>query len=449
MLLNNVLITPQIVKNLISVRKFTKDNFCSVEFDPFGFSVKDLQTRMVLLRSNSTGDLYSFPSSQPQTTSTALVSISPDLWHKRLAHLNNNSLLSLRSSNFISCNKDSLVSSCEACQLGKHNKLPFHNSVSSTIHPFKLIHSDVWTSHVTSISGIKYYVLFLDDYSHFLWVFLLCRKSDVFSKFLIFFSYVETQFKTKIQALQCDNGGEYTNTNFHNFFASNGIQFRFSCPHTSQQNGKSERMIRTINNSIRSLLFQAHLSHCYWVEAMNVAVPILNIVPSVSINRQIPFTLLFQKQPRYDHLKVFGCLCFPNLNHSNLHKLEPRSTPCLFLRYPSDHKGFRCVDLKTRKIILPRHVYFDETIFPAAIKDSSPASYHFLETADEPSPIFKTILQSSPIPLVTPQVPQTATQTLPSTSTTSRFPAPVTDTRTGHSMQTTKPGITKPKKQFT
>lgn len=38
-------------KNLIFVRKFTKDNACSVEFDPSGFSVKDLQTRKEILRS--------------------------------------------------------------------------------------------------------------------------------------------------------------------------------------------------------------------------------------------------------------------------------------------------------------------------------------------------------------------------------------------------------------
>lgn len=47
--LQNVLIAPKIVKNLISVRKLTKDNWCSVEFDPFGFSIKDLPTRTTLL----------------------------------------------------------------------------------------------------------------------------------------------------------------------------------------------------------------------------------------------------------------------------------------------------------------------------------------------------------------------------------------------------------------
>nr|GEU44975.1 putative reverse transcriptase domain-containing protein [Tanacetum cinerariifolium] len=56
--LNNVLITPNIVKNLISVRQFVRDNKCTIEFDEFGFSVKDFWTRQILLRCDSTSDLY-------------------------------------------------------------------------------------------------------------------------------------------------------------------------------------------------------------------------------------------------------------------------------------------------------------------------------------------------------------------------------------------------------
>ncbi|XP_074303779.1 uncharacterized protein LOC141638271 [Silene latifolia] len=58
LLLNNVLHVPNLIKNLVSVRKFTIDNHVSVEFDPFGFTVKDLKTGMPIMRSNSTGDLY-------------------------------------------------------------------------------------------------------------------------------------------------------------------------------------------------------------------------------------------------------------------------------------------------------------------------------------------------------------------------------------------------------
>jgi hypothetical protein len=42
--LNNVLVVPAIVRNLLSVRQFTRDNSCSIEFGALGFSVKDLRT---------------------------------------------------------------------------------------------------------------------------------------------------------------------------------------------------------------------------------------------------------------------------------------------------------------------------------------------------------------------------------------------------------------------
>jgi hypothetical protein len=59
-LLAYVLHTPSLVSNLISVHKFIRDNWCFVKFDPFGFSVKDLITKIPILRSNSFGDLYPF-----------------------------------------------------------------------------------------------------------------------------------------------------------------------------------------------------------------------------------------------------------------------------------------------------------------------------------------------------------------------------------------------------
>jgi hypothetical protein len=70
LVLHNVLVSPHIIKNLISIRRFTTDNNCSIEFDPFGLSVKDLQTRNVIARCNSSGDLYPF--FQPSTSATAL-----------------------------------------------------------------------------------------------------------------------------------------------------------------------------------------------------------------------------------------------------------------------------------------------------------------------------------------------------------------------------------------
>ncbi|GKA61107.1 ribonuclease H-like domain-containing protein [Tanacetum coccineum] len=219
-------------------------------------------------------------------------------------------------------------------------------------------------------------------FSHYLWVYPLRNKSDALSKFIHFRAFVKNQFQCDIKSLQCDHGGEFDNNALHQLFATNGITIRFSCPKTSQQNGKSERMIRTINNLIRTLLFQAHLPPTFWVEALHMAAHLLNILPSTAINNEIPHTRLYKTTPNYADLRVFGCLCYPHV-HTN-HKLEPRATPSIFLGYPTNHRGYRCLDLNTDKIILSRHVTFDETVFPygSMTPDASPP-YNFLDTDPE------------------------------------------------------------------
>ncbi|GJT43845.1 ribonuclease H-like domain-containing protein [Tanacetum coccineum] len=82
--LHNVLVTPNIIKNLISVRQFTRDNNCTIEFDAFGFSVKDYLTHHILLRCDSSSDLY--PVTKPSTSPIAFLSTSASTWHQRLGH---------------------------------------------------------------------------------------------------------------------------------------------------------------------------------------------------------------------------------------------------------------------------------------------------------------------------------------------------------------------------
>ncbi|KAJ9567043.1 hypothetical protein OSB04_003009 [Centaurea solstitialis] len=409
--LHNILITPHIIKNLISVRQFTRHNKCSIEFDEFGFTLKDYKTRQPLIRCDSNGPLYPVTSSAPQV----FLSSSSSVWHQRLGHPGDHVLKSLISNKFISCNKEETSAICHSCELGKHTRLPFVSSDSVICNAFDIVHSDVWTSPIASNSGLRYYVIFLDHFTHYLWVFPLKQKSDVYGKFVQFFNYVKTQFNITIKSLQCDNGGEYDNNAFHTFFATHGITFRFSCPHTSQQNGRSERMLRTINNVVRTLLFHSHLPPTYWVEALHMASHLLNLLPSKAIDDETPHFRLYHKHPSYSHLRTFGCLCYPHL--TTLHKLAPRTTPCVFLGYPTHHRGFRCLDLSSRKIIISRHVVFHESIFPFdSVSPSDPPSYNFLDDTTEPSPILSHFLHHP-----------TPTTTTPSTSLNHPTPPPPTD----------------------
>ncbi|GJR63103.1 ribonuclease H-like domain-containing protein [Tanacetum coccineum] len=142
--LHNVLVTPNIIKNLISVCQFTRDNNCTIEFDAFDFSVKDFLTRHILLRCDRSGDLYLV--TKPSTLPAAFVSTSSTTWHQRLGHPRDEVFHSLTSRHFISCNKEMSPHVCHACQLGKHVKLPFHRLNSLVKQCFDIIHSDLWTS---------------------------------------------------------------------------------------------------------------------------------------------------------------------------------------------------------------------------------------------------------------------------------------------------------------
>jgi hypothetical protein len=73
------------------------------------------------------------------------------LWHHHLGHPGEVVLAKLP----FSCNKDITSSLCHPCQLGHHTHLPFRVSSSRALSQFDLIHCDLWTSPVTSISGLS------------------------------------------------------------------------------------------------------------------------------------------------------------------------------------------------------------------------------------------------------------------------------------------------------
>jgi hypothetical protein len=260
--------------------------------------------------------------------------------------------------------------------------LPFGNSSSVSSLPFELIHCDVWTSPVASVSGAQYYLVILDDFTHFCWTFPLVRKSEVATHIINFCAYVHKQFSLPIKVVQADNRTEFVNNALTTFFASSDIHSRLSCPYTSSQNGKAERIIRSPNDMCRTLLIHAHMPPKYWAEALATATYLLNRRPCSAIDHRVPFEQLHQQPPDYTILRVFGCLCYPNLTATSKHKLAPRSTAYVFLGYPSSHKGYRCLDLTTRRIIISRHVVFDEMQFPFSADPTSalPSSLDFLVT---------------------------------------------------------------------
>jgi hypothetical protein len=119
-----------------------------------------------------------------------------------------------------------------------------------SLFPFQLLHCDVWTSPVISNSGLKFYLVILSDYSHFAWTFPLRQKYDVLPTLIEFHAFVLTQFQHPIMCPQTDNGKEFDNHNASTFFLTHGIVLHLTYPYTSPQNGRAERILHTLNDSI-------------------------------------------------------------------------------------------------------------------------------------------------------------------------------------------------------
>ena len=124
-----------------------------------------------------------------------------------------------------------------------------------------------------------YYLVIMDDYSYFVWTFPLRKKSDVPSTLTAFYSYVSTQFGRPILALQTDNGKEFDNLVIRTLLSTHGTIFRLTCPYTSQQNGRAEHVLCTINDCVCTLLFHAHVPPPFWPDALATATLLINIRP--------------------------------------------------------------------------------------------------------------------------------------------------------------------------
>jgi histone deacetylase 1/2 len=240
-------------------------------------------------------------------------------------------------------NKESV---CDACQEAKSHQLPYPKLHSVSTQPLQLIFSDVWGPSPFCVGRNIFYVSFIDDYSKLVRLYPLKHKSEVFQIFNEFQNLVERLFNRKIISMQTDWGGEYKK--LHLFFDRIGISHLVSCPHAHQQNGAAERKHQHIVEVGLALLAHASMPLKFWEDAFIVATYLINHTPSRVINFETPLERLFQQNPDYSSLRIFGCACWPNLRPYNAHKFQFRSTRCVFLGYSPLHKGFKCLDPSTR-----------------------------------------------------------------------------------------------------
>ncbi|KAL4291703.1 hypothetical protein GQ457_14G023770 [Hibiscus cannabinus] len=252
-IISDVLFVPEISQSLLSVGQLLEKNYnlhfhdrvCDV-FDKNG--VKMLTVKMIE---------RSFPIKWKQTEMQAFTSIADQssLWHRRLGHFNYSSLKYMSSKGLVKvmpvvCENTTV---CEVCQKGKQTKLSFPvNQAWRASEKLQLVHTDLCgPMRISSLNGSRYFLIFIDDFSRWCWVFFLKQKSEVFDVFQRFKANSENQSGKKIKTLRSDNGSEYTSRQFASYLKKLGIHHQLTVVYTPQQNGVSERKNKTVLNMAR------------------------------------------------------------------------------------------------------------------------------------------------------------------------------------------------------
>ena len=133
---------------------------------------------------------------------------------------------------------------------------------------------------------------------------------------------------------------------------------------TPQQNGVVERKHKHLLEVSRSLLFQSRLPLSFWEDCVLISTYLINRMPSKALQNRIPLELLYGRSPSYEHLKVFGCLCYMSTHKHGRDKFQARAIPCVFLGYSHGKKAYKVIDIQTRKIYNSRDIIFHENVFP-------------------------------------------------------------------------------------
>lgn len=377
--LPNVLYVPGIAKNILSVGALCKPD-TSVTFF-VNHAIVQKKGKTILRANRNEHGLYIADLNAIFPETLALLAADYHTWHRRLAHTHNIENTA-KIVDGININKEKVPSKlCEVCAQARLTRLPFPSIRTQATKPLQIVHSDVCGPIDTQTwDGRKYFVTFLDDYTHYSRVYLLKNKYEVSECLKHYVQWTERHFSEKVEIIRCDNGGEYCSNQLVDWCKNKGITLDYTVPYTPQLNGKAERLNRTLLDKTRALLFDANMPKYLWGEALFTAVYLLNRT-STSTKNRTPYELWNNRKPDLSNLRIFGSKVYCKIN-SHLGKLDRRCVIGVLVGYCQN--AYIIWNPVRRRTFFSRDVAFDEEVtdYNAIIKSldmSDLSSRSFLE----------------------------------------------------------------------
>ena len=365
--LEEVYYIPSLCSNLVSWGQLTESGHkVVIDEDELEVFYKD-PCRLIMKVKRSLNRLYKIELNQ--ALPICLLSSISDLawlWHARLGHVNFNALKLLADKKM--AGGVPLITHpqqvCQDCLAGKQSRFSFPASTNyRASKPLELIHADLCGPiSPATIGGSHYFMLLVDDFSRWMWIYVIKTKNQALLMFDKFKRLVENSQNRCIKILRTDRGGEFLSTNFTRLCEDAGIDRQYTTPYTPQQNGVVERRNRTVVGMARSLLKSMSVPGEFWGEAVRQSVHLLNRLPTKALGSRTPLEIWHGKKPHLGHLRVFGCTGHVKVITPNLKKLDERSIPMVYLGVEDGSKAHRLFNPHKGAIHVSRDVIFEENM---------------------------------------------------------------------------------------
>ena len=367
--LTSVALVPNLTNKLISLGALLQDGLeARASTTDISFFRND--KLVVAFKPRNLGDTIYVTYSQPKSTRTlvtALEAVDYDTLHRRFAHPSRDVLKHARK-HTEKCppvefpKKDSI---CRGCAEGKMPSQSHPLDTRRATRPFEIIHTDLKEFPIPSYHKYKYEILYYDDYTSYAWTIGLRTKDAALHVTRQWLTYIENQFGAKVQKWKSDSGGELKSTAFTNMLKDRGIEIITSAPHIHQQNGRAERIIRTLMDKGEAMRFDACIPQSWWEFSFEHAAHVYNRTPMKRLNWRTPYELLHGSKPDISHLRVFGCGAYVYLPPEvRKNKLSPKSELMIYLGVGAGGHNHKFMRSPNNVIFTAAQAVFDEHLFP-------------------------------------------------------------------------------------
>ena len=263
------------------------------------------------------------------------------------------------------------VKGCSVCKSAKQTRSTFTPSDSRADHQLELVHMDLMGPFPTaSLGGARYALTLLDDYSRFCEVHVIKTKAEVFSRARGTLVLWQRQTGRKVKTIRTDNGTEFLGE-LDAWMKDKGISHQTSAEYHPEQNGRAERLNRTLKEKTRAMLLEHDLPHEFWGAAMDTACHVYNRITPEG-DKMSPLELMFGEKPDMSSLRVFGCLAFVHIPKSKRRTLDAVSEPGIFAGYARDSKAWVVYVWHDNAYmsVKSRNVHFMENVRPDSVLGS-------------------------------------------------------------------------------